>query len=735
MATRENTDYLRFSAFAIRDLITRKLAQDSNYTDQVYPGSNLAILIDIISYMYQTLMYNLNSAAAETMWSDTKIYENINRLSQFLGYNPHGMNPLYGVFSLPSDFSGGLIPRYSYIDAGETDSAGNPVFFSTIEDIEIRSDDTNKEIVLYNGKWKLYNTVFTAEGTDWETFVLNGLRSDSATGDYVGNNFIHVYVANPGKKPERFYMTDSGLLKTRNEFFNNSIVYDVSIGMQSTDVRDGSTGMFTPIPRLYQSNDKVFNLRLDETKTYTITFGNGRQGEKPQKGAAIYVFYLDSNGPGLDFSPGQINGTLFSNIFSYQQTQNGVDFKAIFDEKSGDIINYIENVELISPTLGFAMEESVDEIRDFAPNWFRMGNRLVTKRDYEYYVKNAPAFRGTFADVKCMNNWEYMATFYKWLYEMGIRYHKEIDSSETKLGRRFLTQSKLLESRRRYADPADSNNIYLWTLYNSSEWNSAARSHDDIIDGARANLLQVKDITHEPEFILPIKVAFAVCAANDEYLLRAFEGIDTDDDKFDEFLKKKYSEEFLAKAKAKEKEELQQAEKDSSYVPKTIADFINPFKNSYIEITIDDEVIYTSSALQNQIKTIIKNFFEENKKLGGYVDFNDLQNRIFDINGVNKIRTVYKDQVSDNDKNYIVRNGISFASWSYDDILVVKKNVPKIDLEVSSAGRSLEAFQYASLVNFDKNTSTNTEEKINYIDDINIKIIKRSAAALNTVAY
>ena len=725
MATKENTDYLRFSAFAVRDLITRKLAQDSNYTDQVYPGSNLAILIDIVSYMYQTLMYNLNNAASETMWADTKIYENINRLSQFLGYNPHGMNPIYGVFSLPNDFQGGFIPRYSYLDAGESDSAGNPVFFSTVDDIEIKKDDTNKEIVLYNGKWKLYNTIFTAEGTDWETFVLNGIRSDAANGDYVGNNFIHVYVANPGDKPVRYFMTDECLLKTRNEFFNNNNVYDVAIGAPSPNSGDN---IFAPIPRLYKANDKVFNLRLDETKTYTITFGNGRQGEKPLKGASIYVFYLDSNGPGLEFAPGQINGTLFSNIFSYQQTQNGIDFKSIFEERSGNAVNYVENVELISPTLGFSFEESVDEIRDFAPNWFRMGNRLVTKRDYEYYVKNAPAFRGTFADIKCMNNWEYMATFYKWLYEMGIRYHKEINDSETKFGRRFLSQSKLLESNRRYADPADSNNIYLWTLYNESKYNETGRDMDSIRnrirDKAREKLLQIKDLTHEPEFILPIKVKFVVCAVNDPELIRAFKETEEDEDDFEKFLTKNYSDEFIKEAKKIT---------DSDY--EKIKELINPFKNSYIEITIDDEIIYTSSALQNQIKSIIKNFFQTNKKLGGYIDFNELQNQIFEINGINKIRTVYKDQVSSNDKNYIVRNGISFASWSDDKILEVKKNVPKIDLEVSSAGRSLESFQWCSLANINKNTDTDEILPTQTIADINIKIIKRSAASLNTVAY
>src|SRR5574344_367787 len=85
-----STDYLRFSAYSIKDLITRKLSDNSKFTDQIYEGSNLAILIDIVSYMYQCLMYNLNNAAAESMWSDTQIYENINRLCKFIGYNPKG---------------------------------------------------------------------------------------------------------------------------------------------------------------------------------------------------------------------------------------------------------------------------------------------------------------------------------------------------------------------------------------------------------------------------------------------------------------------------------------------------------------------------------------------------------------------------------------------------------------------------------------------------------------------
>lgn len=53
----DRTKYLRFSAYSMKELITRKLSEDTGFTDQVYEGSNLAVLIDIVSYMYQCLIY------------------------------------------------------------------------------------------------------------------------------------------------------------------------------------------------------------------------------------------------------------------------------------------------------------------------------------------------------------------------------------------------------------------------------------------------------------------------------------------------------------------------------------------------------------------------------------------------------------------------------------------------------------------------------------------------------
>lgn len=64
----EKTDFLKFNAYSIKDLIIRKLSEDSRFTDQVYEGSNLQVLIDLFAYMYQCMMYQLNNAASESMW-------------------------------------------------------------------------------------------------------------------------------------------------------------------------------------------------------------------------------------------------------------------------------------------------------------------------------------------------------------------------------------------------------------------------------------------------------------------------------------------------------------------------------------------------------------------------------------------------------------------------------------------------------------------------------------------
>ena len=120
-------------------------------------------------------------------------------------------------------------------------------------------------------------------------------------------------------------------------------------------------------------------------------------------------------------------------------------------------------------TTKFRREEGVGDIRDNAPGWFKTGNRLITAQDTEYYIKAYGDKLGLagIVDVKCMNNMQYVATLYKWLYENGIKSKDHPDrKAEAGLGvdpgKYYLDNVTFNRANFKYIDPADANNTYLW---------------------------------------------------------------------------------------------------------------------------------------------------------------------------------------------------------------------------------------------------------------------------------
>jgi hypothetical protein len=103
-------------------------------------------------------------------------------------------------------------------------------------------------------------------------------------------------------------------------------------------------------------------------------------------------------------------------------------------------------------------------------------------------------------DVKCMNNWEYLTTFYGWLYKNGLKWYND--------GRHFIDNNLLTRYNCKYVDPADSNNIYLWIKKESdTQVNKMADQVNRICN-------QLKTITSEIEVLSPIDVKFDICAQN-----------------------------------------------------------------------------------------------------------------------------------------------------------------------------------------------------------------------------
>lgn len=685
------TDFLRINAYAIKELINQKLTLDSKFTDQIYEGSNLAVLIDIFSYIAQNLIYMLNNAASESMFMDTQMYENMNRLCNFIGYNPKGATP--SSVSIRLDDTDELerlleenneikLRKYSIIRANTTGGNGNSIFYSVgNEDDKIQNFSKGEyRTRLYNGRWNTYSTVFVATGEPWETFTLANLNSSTELSSYVAHGFIDVYAVvynfNSNHEPTdikniyKYCYTDKQLFKipVEDEVLKSSkLLYSGNMennNSANADINDADSSTTT------RYIDRVFNLRLNENKEYEIKFGDGNNGALLPRGASIYIVYLDTDGPNGMVEPGEINGNIQENNLGLgnmlvQAIYNGNTGSRLvqdFDITEGYYFSHVTNID---QSTTFIPEESVDDIRENAPKWFRMGNRLVTKGDYEYYVKVHPVLGSEIADVVCMNNWEYVSTFYRWLYNLGSRYFKD--------PRHYLNQNRLVRNKFPIADPADCNNIYLW--YRTR---SGSQSDDEnTMDSYKGRLKPLKDMTHEPQFIDAIMVKFAICSgpvADIQVIQQnGFDGFE---------------------------------------------------KRSWFEITIDDDAIYASPMIQRRVAGIIRKFFYDRSfKIGGFVNFNNLLSEIMDIDGVVNMRTVYIPLDENGTPNYqapIIANGLCFASWTGGSL---DKLIDEgIDMEVSNTGRTLEQFQYPSF-----ESSLNIESYI--------KVIKRSMSSIQRVQY
>jgi hypothetical protein len=97
--------YTAFDAKSLKELIQTRLNQGEIYTDQNFEGSNMSSIIDVIAYSYHLLLFYLNQTSAESMFTDTTIYDqsltnfssqNLLREGQYIEYPQ--------VFALGEDF-------------------------------------------------------------------------------------------------------------------------------------------------------------------------------------------------------------------------------------------------------------------------------------------------------------------------------------------------------------------------------------------------------------------------------------------------------------------------------------------------------------------------------------------------------------------------------------------------------------------------------------------------------
>ena len=459
--------YAAFDAISLRNLIIQRLNNQGTLTDQNYIGSNLASIIDIISYSFNTLIYYLNRTSTESTFTEAQLYENISRIVKLLDYKPIGYQTSTLAFncSAINTFEKGVytIPRYSYIMVG-----GIP--FSFNEDVSFNiptnftatdlPDLANKKL-LFQGVFR-ENPIYTAAGDPSEVVTVN---------------------------------------------VSNALVDHFNLDVYVYEARQAKWIQYKNVPNLYseQAFSRSFEKRLNSSFLYEVAFGDGINGRKLEAGDKVAIYYLQSSGEQGIIGPGAL-ASLGNNPVIFSTSS----FDAILPDINEEQFTYINANQfksiVFNNVVGSTMPkdvESADSIRKNAPPNFKSQYRLVTKEDFETFVRTN--FANFISDVRVFSNWDYTGSYLKYFHDINVN----------PAGFRQILLNQVL-----YADACNFNNVYICAIPKVSQGSSLKYLLPAQKEIMVSNIQPLKTLTTEVTFLDPVfkAITFGV-KTNDEVVI------------------------------------------------------------------------------------------------------------------------------------------------------------------------------------------------------------------------
>jgi len=403
-------EYVAFDALSLRDFIRNRLNETNLFTDQNFEGSNITAINNIVAYSFHTLMYYLNQTSTESMFSESQIYENINRIVKLINYSPIGAQSSTLSFSssATSDLGAGTytIPRYSFIRSNNITYSFNTdiTFTKTLSGIE-NLTTVGDQYLLYQGTYIEY-PLYTARGEANEILFLV-----------------------PGA---------------------SVIVDHFNVDVYIKSISTNKWSKWTRAESLYLENSTAqkYEIRLNGNKNYEIKFGDDINGKQLVAGDVVAVYYLQSAGTTGQVGANSLNGkaAVIYNTAQFNLIKPDVvssDLALLNDTN----ITYLQFANSNIST-SYTEAESVDNIRANAPATFRSQFRVVTTADYESFIKSS--FANIINDVKVLNNNSYINGHLKYLNSIGL----------TNPGQDY----RVLYNQMAFADACNFNNVYVYVL-------------------------------------------------------------------------------------------------------------------------------------------------------------------------------------------------------------------------------------------------------------------------------
>jgi hypothetical protein len=311
------------------------LKTQSIFKDYDYDGSNINVLLDIMSYNSYLNAFYLNMVASEMFLDSAQKYDSVISHAKELNY----------------------VPRSTRSSAAEVSLVINTI-------------GINGKLTMPKGTRFIgvnSNGSFTFTTDEAKVFVsTNSVYTISNLQIYDGDYLNDSYIVDYSIENQLFLISNKNV-------DTNSITVNVVENNGSTNTN------FTKAETLFGLNDQsnVYFLQGTQNGQYEITFGDNLFGRKPVNGAAINISYRVASGIESD---GISQFTLSDDL---GPINNGT--------------TDVSSLTLVMASSSGAAQETIDSVRFAAPRYFATQQRAVSSNDYTALILNN--FGGEISDV------------------------------------------------------------------------------------------------------------------------------------------------------------------------------------------------------------------------------------------------------------------------------------------------------------------------------------------------
>ena len=325
MAANSSINLVNLDFDTLKSSLKTYLKSQAQFTDYDFDGSNMSVLLDILTYNTHMNAFYLNLVASEMFLDSAQLRNSVISKAKELNYLPRSAKSSQSTINISFPQSG--------LSVFQVPAATR-----------------------FTGKTG--NGSFTFVTNESETIYPSGGFFTANVSVYEGLYTTDAFVVDNSVEAQRFVLTNDNI-----DTDSLQVLVSENSGQTNT--------IFTRAENLYglNSNSAVYFLQATEDTRYELVLGDGVFGRKPLNDSTILAAYRVTRGSDAD---GANEFTLDDNLGPI----NGI----------GSFVNAA--ITVVSASFGGANAETIESIRYNAPRHYQTQSRAVTAQDFKDLVLN-----------------------------------------------------------------------------------------------------------------------------------------------------------------------------------------------------------------------------------------------------------------------------------------------------------------------------------------------------------